>query len=118
GPSNVKLLIAALKDYGSKGVGCTDAVDFIKFQLKTNDTYDEALFSAFKDNLHDIQTGRLKFLSFMDIDTDDFNSYVENGIKRFSLYATQCDEQIDIMREGNNSFVQKRLQIQLDDYLA
>src|SRR5699024_12801764 len=59
GPSNVKLLIAALKDYGSKGVGCTDAVDFIKFQLKTNDTYDEALFSAFKDNLHDIQTGKI-----------------------------------------------------------
>lgn len=118
GPSNVKLLIAALKDYGSKGVGCTDAVDFIKFQLKTNDTYDEALFSAFKDNLHDIQTGSLKFLSFLDIDPDDFHSYVENEIKRCSLYPLDGDEQIDILPEGSISVVQDRLQIQIEDYLA
>ncbi len=116
--SNVQLLIDALKDYGSKGIGCTDAVDFIKFQLTTNDTYEETMFSAFKDNLHDIQSGSLKFLSDLDIDPDDFNSYMENEIKQCSLYPLDGDEQIDILPEGSISVIEGRLQIQIEDYLA
>lgn len=116
--SRVMQLIDELKDYDSQGIGCTDAMDFIKFQLMTNDTYNETMFSAFKDNLHNIQSGSLKFLTALDIDPDDFSSYIENEIKQCSIYPLDGDEQIDILPEGSISVNQGRLQIQIEDYLA
>lgn len=116
--STVHFLIESLKTYESKGIGSVDAMDFIKFQLTVTDTYDEKLFSAFKNNLNDLQSGSLKFLSGLNIDTDDFNDYVEDKIKKCSIYPLDGDEQIDILPEGSIRVNKDRLQIQIEDYLA
>lgn len=116
--STVHFLIESLKTYESKGIGSVDAMDFIKFQLTVTDTYDEKLFSAFKNNLNDIQSGSLKFLSELNINTDDFNDYVEDEIKKCSIYPLDGDEQIDILPEGSIWVNKDRLQIQIEDYLA
>lgn len=116
--SKVNILIESLKNYDLKGIGAVDAIDFIEFQLKINNTFDEALFSAFKNNLENIKSNNFKFLSELSIDPEDFNDYMENDIKICSICPLDGDEQIDILPEGFIRENQGQLQIQIEDYLA
>lgn len=116
--SRVEDLIKLLKDYDSKGVGSSDAMDFIQFQLEANHTYNEELFYTFKNHLEEIKFNDLKFLSELGIDSDSFFDYLETYIKKCRIYPLEGDETIEIVPEGFIKISDGRLQIQIEDYLA
>lgn len=114
----VRHLIGLLQAYDSKGAGSAGAVDFIEFQLKAEGTYDEQLFSAFKNHLTDISSGDLSFLKALDIDEDMFFNYMEEHIKTCRLTPLDGEASIEIVPEGFIKLDGYTLTISIDDYLA
>lgn len=116
--SKVENLIGELKTYENKGIGSEGAMDFIAFQLKMNDTYDDRYFSAFKNHLDDIHDHNFKFLSGTGLDAGSFTEYIEKHIKACDIYPLSGDEAIDIVPEGFIRLSDGKFQIMLDDHLA
>ena len=116
--SQVRHLIGLLQAYESKGAGSAGAVDFIEFQLKAEGTYDEQLFSAFKDHLPDISSGNLNFLKVLGIEEEVFLDYMENRIKTCRLYPLDGEASMEIVPEGFIKLNGDILTISIDDYLA
>ncbi|WP_052254852.1 hypothetical protein [Salinicoccus sp. YB14-2] len=116
--SRAEALIEKLMSYDSKGIGSYDTMDFIKFQLKINHTYNEELFYAFKNHLEEISASNFGFLSELDITQGTLIDYMENCIKECRLSPLDGDESIDILPEGSIKLIEDRLQIHIDDYLA
>lgn len=117
-PSRAEALIQSLKEYDSRGIGSSDVMDFIEFQLKTNHTYDKKMFYAFKNHLEEIKSNDFKFIFGLDIDRDTFSDYMENCIKECLLYPLDGDESIDILPEGSIRLYEGALSIHIDDHLA
>src|SRR5699024_12687571 len=74
-PEEVQGLLNMLKAYDDrKGIGCTDVYDFLRFQLRNQDMYNEKLFTLFISNLDAINSGALDFLE--DDERADLLEYV------------------------------------------
>lgn len=116
--SKVEHLIGLLKVYECKGIGSTDAMDFISFQLKIEDTYEDEYFTAFKNHLNEIHNNDFKFLTESDMNPESFIEYVEEHIKTCRIYPLDGDEVIDLIPEGFIRLSGGKFQIQIDDYLA
>ncbi|MCD2138201.1 hypothetical protein [Salinicoccus halitifaciens] len=113
----VRHLIGLLQAYESKGAGSAGAVDFIEFQLKAEGSYNEQLFSAFKDHLPKVHSGDLNFLKALGIEEEVFLDYMENHIKTCRLYPLDGEASMEIVPEG---FIRQDgdiLTISIDDYL-
>ncbi|MFB9861544.1 hypothetical protein ACFPFV_01900 [Salinicoccus siamensis] len=67
-----------LKAYDMLGVGCSDAMDYLRFQLINDDHYDEALFQLFASHLSSIAHDDFSFLADASISTDAFLDYLDH----------------------------------------
>ena len=116
--SKVRCLIDELQAYENRGIGSADAIDFLAFQLKRDDKYDEEYFRAFKNHLSSIGNNDFKFLNGTDMDAEQFVAYIEDYIKACHIYPLAGEEVIDVIPEGSIKFSGGKLQIQIDDHLA
>lgn len=116
--SKVRRLIDELQEYENRGIGAADAIDFIAFQLKRDDIYDEEYFSAFKNHLNSIGNDDFTFLSGTDMAAEQFVAYIEDCIKACEIYPLAGEAVIDIVPEGSIKFSGGKLQIHIDDHLA
>jgi RNA polymerase sigma-54 factor len=109
--------IDRLKSYENLGIGCLDAKEFLEFQLRLKDEYDEACFSLFFDHLDDIHQGQYGFLDDAPMDINTFEDYME-VIKNCSLSPLMPDTNVFIEPDAHIETTSDRtLKIKLSDYL-
>ncbi|MBY8908735.1 hypothetical protein K6L05_02905 [Salinicoccus roseus] len=109
--------IDRLKSYENLGIGCLDVKEFLEFQLRLKDKYDEACFSLFFDHLEDIHQGQYGFLDDTPIDINIFEDYMEI-IKNCSLSPLMPDANVFIEPDAHiETTADRTLKIKLSDYL-
>ncbi|GAA3731241.1 RNA polymerase factor sigma-54 [Salinicoccus jeotgali] len=80
----VHVNLERLKTYDMLGVGCSDAMDYLRFQLINDGSYDEALFQLFSSHLTSIAHDDFSFLADSTVSKDKFLDYVDH-IKTLGL---------------------------------
>lgn len=109
--------IDRLKSYENLGIGCLDAKEFLEFQLRLKDEYDESCFSLFFDHLDDIHQGQYGFLDDTPMDINTFENYME-VIKNCSLSPLIPDANVFIEPDAHiETTADRTLKIKLSDYL-
>lgn len=113
-------LIRKLKAYdNNKGIGCSNVFEFLEFQLKQQNIYNERLFPTFITHLEEIKFRNFKFLDNIDIDEQDFTGYIDLITEFCTLSPIISDEShylepdAVISLNENNGF-----NITINDYLS
>lgn len=116
-PEEVQGLLNMLKAYDDrKGIGCTDVYDFLRFQLRNQDMYNEKLFTLFISNLDTINSGALDFLE--DDERADLLEYVRLITDSCSLSPISEDEPEYLEPDATISVENGSFNIVINDYLS
>ncbi|WP_411842821.1 hypothetical protein [Salinicoccus sp. HZC-1] len=116
-PEEVQGLLNMLKAYDDrKGIGCTDVYDFLRFQLRNQDMYNEKLFTLFISNLDAINSGALDFLE--DDERADLFEYVRLITESCSLSPISEDEPEYLEPDATISVENGSFNIVINDYLS
>ncbi|AKG74948.1 hypothetical protein [Salinicoccus halodurans] len=116
-PEEVQGLLNMLKAYDDrKGIGCTDVYDFLRFQLRNQDMYNEKLFTLFISNLDAINSGALDFLE--DDERADLLEYVRLITESCSLSPISEDEPEYLEPDATISVENRSFNIVINDYLS
>lgn len=116
-PEEVQGLLNMLKAYDDrKGIACTDVYDFLRFQLRNQDMYNEKLFTLFISNLDAINSGALDFLE--DDERADLFEYVRLITESCSLSPISEDEPEYLEPDATISVENGSFNIVINDYLS
>lgn len=112
-------LLDMLKAYDDrKGIGCTDVYDFLEFQLKNQDMYNEKLFTLFISNLDAVNSGTLHFLEDIETDKNKFLEYVQLITESCSLSPISEGELEYLEPDATISIENGLFNITINDYLS
>lgn len=116
--SNVIKLIHLLKEYNNEGIGSSNVIDYLEFQLNTHNYYSEKYFNLFKHHLEDISNNNLEFLNnYPEICHIEFLSYIEWIKDNCFLSPLTGEEMPTVYPDASILFINHSLQIQVHDYL-
>lgn len=115
----VNQLIEILKSYDNeRGIGCSDTFDYLKFQLKHQDIYDEMLFGVFVTNLEDIRNRNFDFINGINVDENEFLDYVTLITESCALSPIVSDDVSFIEPDASILIEGDEFKISITDHLS
>lgn len=116
--NRVKQLINQLQTYENKGIGTRNMIDFIKFQLKNKDFYNEKLFDLFSTNLEEIHQNSFSFLKGSHVEETEFKKYIDLITAHCNLTPLDAEETLNISPDASIVYGKNGLQVIIHDYLT
>lgn len=116
--NRVNELISMLKNYDNKGIGSTDAIDYLKYQLINLDMFHEDYFYLFKEHLSDVSRSDFDFLNdTSSTDRDEFLSYIESIKQNCALSPLTGNDAEPVYPDAVISADNHTLKVEINDYL-